>query len=445
MKWKNLSAVLLATTFIVSACGNTSDPAKKPAATDSKVEKTDDKKQPITLNFFSNNPDRATGQGLAEQKLIDQYMKENPHVTIKVETLAPDAQYQDKIKVYNASNELPDIMMLWGTPNYMGPLVKNGSLAEFSADDFKDMGFMNGSFSGFTYNDKIYGIPKNSDFWVLYYNKKIFTDNGLTPPTNETELNKAITVLRGKKITPIAHDGRDAWTTALWIDGVAERYSGTFENTAKLNIKDPSWIKAAKHMQDSINAGIFGSGFLNQDYGTARNLFGQGKAAMFMMGQWEMGMVSDTNFPEEVRNNIGAIAFPTLNGGTGKVTDLTAWNGGGYGVSAKSKNKEAAKEFLKWFFKPTNWAKTVWENGITFPAQKYDQFFTGKETSLQKDLTSIFNGATAISGIPISDRLTPDTQKQYYDALLQLLFNKLTPEQFVEQAGKLIDKAKSTQ
>ncbi|WP_339315370.1 extracellular solute-binding protein [Paenibacillus sp. FSL R10-2734] len=445
MNWKKASSILLLTTiFIVGGCGNTSNQVEKSNATNSTTEKTGDK-QPVTLMFFSNNPDRATGQGLAEQQLIDQYMKENPHITIKVETLAPDAQYQDKIKVYNASDQLPDIMMLWGNSNYMGPLVKNGALAEFKTDDFKDMGFLDGAFSGFTDNDKIYGIPKNSDFWVLYYNKKIFSDNGLTPPTNETELNEAVSKLNDKKIIPIAHDGRDAWTTALWIDGVAQRYSGTFDNTKQLNIMDPSWTKAAKHMQDVANAGIFGSGFLNQDYGTARNLFGQGKAAMFMMGQWEMGMVTDVNFPEEVRNNIGAIPFPTLDGGTGKVTDLTAWNGGGYGVSAKSKNKEAAQDFLKWFFLPENWAKTVWENGITFPAQKYDQFFTGKETSLQKELTSIFNEATSISGLPISDRLTPDTQKQYYDALQQLLANKLTPEKFVEEAAKIIEKSKSTQ
>ena len=32
------------------------------------------------------------------------------------------------------------------------------------------------------------------------------------------------------------------------------------------------------------------------DYGASRNLFGQGKAAMYLMGSWEMGLAADTNF-----------------------------------------------------------------------------------------------------------------------------------------------------
>lgn len=41
----------------------------------------------VTLKVFSNLPDRKNGQGLVEQMIIDEYMKENTNVKIEVEAL----------------------------------------------------------------------------------------------------------------------------------------------------------------------------------------------------------------------------------------------------------------------------------------------------------------------------------------------------------------------
>ena len=185
-------------------------------------------------------------------------------------------------------------------------------------------------------------------------------------------------------------------------------------------------------MKRWADAGAFGTGFLNQDYGAARNMFGQGKAAMFMMGNWEMGMATDENFPEDVRSSIGAFTLPAVDGGQGKTTDLTAWFGGGYSVAENSAHKEEALAFVKWMFLPENWAKGVWENGVTFPAQKYEAFLTGSENALQQDLSEIFNTATSYSGTVAQDKFTADTQKVYYDAIQQATSGKLSAEDFAK-------------
>ncbi|MFD0693757.1 ABC transporter substrate-binding protein [Paenibacillus sp. GCM10027628] len=427
-----------------SDTGSTSSTPAPSAASSSAVAKATEapKAEKISLTFFTNNSDRTVGQGKLEQQLIDEYMQKNPNIQIKVETLSPDPQFQDKIKVYNASNQLPDIISAWGNTNYLKPLVNNNALAEINKDELKDMGFIPASLDGFSFDGKLYGLPRNSDFWVLYYNKKMFADNGLQVPKTEAELLDVVTKLKAKKIVPIAMDGREAWTSGLWFDTLLQRASGTWDTSKKGmdrsgTFADPAVAQAAGAMQKWIKAGAFGDGFLNQDYGAARNMFGQGKAAMFMMGEWEMGMAADTNFSEEVRNNIGAFPIPGMEEGKGSIEDLTAWFGGGYAVSNNSKHKKEAIEFLKWMFRPDGWAKGVWQNGITFPAQKYDQFMTGKETEVQKDLTRIFNGSKTFSGTASQDKFTPDTQKTYYDSLQKLESNKMTPEEF----SKVIDEA----
>jgi raffinose/stachyose/melibiose transport system substrate-binding protein len=442
-------------TLVLAACGSNSSESSNspspsvsasPAASPSESAAPSVAIEPYTLTFYTNNSDRTVGQGKMEQALIDQYMAENSHVTIKVETLSPDPQYQDKIKVYNASNSLPDIISSWGNTNFLKPLIDSGALAEISRDDLADYGFVDAALDGFSANGKLYGLPRNSDFFVIYYNKKIFADNGITPPKTDAELIKAVDVLKAKNIIPIAMDGRDQWVSGLWFDNLLQRASGTFDTSKKAmdrsgSFKDPATTAAAATVQKWIDSGVFGKGFLNQDYGAARNMFGQGKAAMYMMGNWEMGMASDDNFPEEVRSNIGAMSMPMIDGGQGKDTDLLAWFGGGYSISNSSKHKEEAIAFLKWMFKPENWAKGVWQNGVTFPAQKYDQFLTGSETLVQIDLSEMFNNATSYSGTPSQDKFTADTQKTFYDTLSKLELKSATPEEFVNTIDEAAEKS----
>ncbi|MEK0314743.1 ABC transporter substrate-binding protein [Cohnella sp. 56] len=458
MKKASASLVVLIASLSLGACGGNGDnknaspspsvsaSAQDTASASASAAATAEPAKKVTLSFFTNNSDRTVGQGKMEQDLIDAYMQENPNVTIKVETLSPDPQFQDKIKVYNASNALPDIITSWGNTNFLTPLINSGALAEIDRGELKDFGFVDAALDGFSKDGKLYGIPRNSDFYVLYYNKKIFADNGIQVPSTEADLLKAFDTLKSKKIVPIAMDGRDAWTSGIWFDTLVQRASGTWDTSHNAmnrtgSFKDPAAVKAAETIQSWIKAGAFGNGFLNQDYGAARNMFGQGKAAMFMMGEWEMGMAADENFPQEVRDNIGAFPFPALEGGQGKTTDLPAWFGGGYSISAKSPNKDEAIKFLVWMFKPENWAKGVWVNGITFPAQKYDQFLTGSETSVQKDLSAIFNGASSYSGTVSQDLFTSDTQKTFYDSLQQLEGNRLKPEDFTNTIDGAADKS----
>lgn len=425
-----------AAAFLLAGCLSSSSGGEAGGSNKSSdITEKDIAEDAYTLTFFTNNSDRKVGQGKMEQDLIDAYMKENPNVTIEVETLSPDPQYQDKIKVYNASNKLPDIISSWGNRSFLKPLVESGALAEIEGSELGELQFEAKALDGYSIDGKLYGFPRNSDFWVLYYNKRIFADNGLAPPATEAELMNVVSVLKTKGIVPIAMDGREAWTSGIWFDTMLQRVTGTWdtasqamEGTKSFNTSDT--IEAASAMRRWIEAGAFGASFLNQDYGAARNLFGQGKAAMLMMGEWEMGMAADQSFPADVRENIGAIPIPAVAGGKGTAADLTAWFGGGYSVSAHSPRKAEAIRFLKWMFKPDNWAKSVWQNGITFPAQRYDRYMTGRESPLQRELNDIYNGASSYSGTVSQDKFTSETQKTYYDALQKLEGGSISPEIF---------------
>lgn len=456
-------AIALTMALSLVACGGTQNSAPaasqetkaasdtKPAEETKKAENTEKaapKAEPVTIKFFSNLPDRNAGQGLLEQKLIDSYLKENSNVKIQLETLQ-DEPYQRKFKAYTASNDLPDFYMVWGFPSFFGPIMKGGLAAELNSKDYESYNFFKGSLDGFSLDGKLYGLPRNTDYMFLYYNQALFDKYGVKVPTTFEELIDAAKVFRAKGIAPCAMNGKDRWAIALLIQDIQLKANGDQKAIYKaLNrettfAKDEGLLKGAQLFKQLMGAKFFQDSFTAADYGAANNLFAQEKAAMYYMGEWETGMATNEKFPESFRKNVHAIAFPALKDVKGKATDMLAWNGGGYAVYSKSKVKDEAIKLLNYIYKPDNWAKGSWQMGVNVPAQKFDSYFTGKESNLQKEVVKILNDSTSASGTGILDAATAGFKEDSQNAAQAFAAGALTPEKYLETLDKAADKAKA--
>ncbi|MBM7572967.1 ABC transporter substrate-binding protein [Aquibacillus albus] len=430
---------ILALSITLAACNSN---AKGSENSDGNGTDKGDGSEKVTLNFFTPNPDRETGMGGVEQQIIDSYMEENPHVTIEVEALQ-DEPYKDKIKIYSSTDQLPDILMTWGQSSFIAPLIDNGLLHELDSAEFEGMGFIEGSFDGFSKDGKLYGVPKNTDFLPLFINKRLFEENGLEPPKTEEELIAVSKQFRDLGINPVVTNGMDGWILPMWFDYALQRETGSFDLmdqalAGDASYTDPAVIDAAAKMKGMVDAGVFAEGFLTADYGTARNLFGQEKAAMYLMGAWEMGLATDENFPESFRENVGVINYPVTD--KSEPGDLLAYNGAGYSIAENSEHKEEAVKFLKYFYSSENWPKLVWESGAGMPAQKFD--LTGDESQLQKEMVDIFNSLTSASGTPILDESTPEFKETIMSLHQELFTGELTPEEFGEELDAAAQKAR---
>jgi len=395
------------------------------------------------IKFFSNLPDRNSGQGKLEQTLIDTYMKENPNVKVEVEALQ-DEPYKQKFKAYAASNQVPDIFMTWGNPGFFKPIMEAGYAAELNKDDYKDYNFIKNSLDAFSNNGKLYGLPRNTDFMVLYYNKDIFEKNNIKVPTTIDELIQATKDLRAKGITPCATNGKDKWSISLLYQDLVLKEGGNQQliydaiNGKVKFAEDPTLKIAAADFKELMDAGFFQDSFTSADYGAAQNMFAQEKAAMYYMGSWDVSMATNKDFSDSFKQHVDIVKFPV--GKSGKVTDVVGWNGGGYAVSANSKVKSEAIKLLNYMMKPDSWTKNGWEQGLVMPGQKYDMYLTGKETNLQNKLTEVINSATSFSGAGWQDSLTPDFTNSSQDISQQFAAGILTPDKFLEEADKAVAK-----
>jgi raffinose/stachyose/melibiose transport system substrate-binding protein len=221
------------------------------------------------------------------------------------------------------------------------------------------------------------------------------------------------------------------------FDNLVGRYAGDFSYPQqaldrKMKFTDPAFVKAAEMLQKMVKKGLFQADVVTSDYGAARNLFGQGAAAMYMMGSWELGLATDDNFSEEFRKNVRAFKIPVVKEGKGQIDDLFAWFGGNYVINSQTKHPELVLEYIKYLSEhlaPLTWAKQA-----SFPAQKVQA--GENDTELAKDLLRIGAQAKATSGPACLDRSTPQFKEDNQKFIQELIAGLITPKEFTEKLDK---------
>jgi raffinose/stachyose/melibiose transport system substrate-binding protein len=236
----------------------------------------------------------------------------------------------------------------------------------------------------------------------------------------------------------------EGWPLSIFFDNIAQRINGDFSRNYNaiarrdgVKFTDPDFVQAAAYIQNLIRAGVFNVNLGVSDYGDARNQFVQERAAMYMMGSWEMGMATNPGFPESFRNNLDVIRFPAIQGGLGTAYDTMFWFGGNFIASARSGNIELAVEYLK--FLAERFGEYCWESGAGFPAQR----ITPREDDsyVAKKLLQFSGEATTISGrAPGLDYgRTAVFKEEHQELIRQLAALLITPEEFTQRLDAAAD------
>ncbi|MGE5552235.1 MAG: extracellular solute-binding protein [Bacteroidota bacterium] len=395
----------------------------------------------ITLRITDNIPDRNSPWGQVIEEINATFMKLHPNVKIVTESL-PDQPYQQKMKIYAASNNLPDVFKYWSFSTLLGEMVKARKVMALNPADFSRMDWIPGSLESNMYNGKLYGLPVTTDFWVVYYNKALFEQYKVKVPATMDDLLAAAKIFQANGIIPVTTDGKDAWPLCITFDNLVGRVNGDFSVIQKaldrkMKFTDPVFLTAAKKFKEMVDAKVFQTDLLTADYGASRNLFGQEKAAMYLMGSWEMGLGTDTAFSERFRKNVSVFRFPVLADGKGQHDDLVAWFGGNYAVSARTKYKSLCIDYLKLYF--SLYPKLIWKHKANIPAQKIAA--NPDDSQLSKDLLAIVGSAKQASGTPCIDRSTPEFKELHQKYTQELVAGIKTPEQYVKAIDEAAAKA----
>ena len=356
---KSIYAILsVMLVILLAACGsnnNASSPSASsdaPPASSASVEPSESASpdaEPVTytlqIHYSTNDEKGPADWAIAEMKKL------YPNVTFEVTPQLNDNG--ESLKARIATGDLPDFFNL--SPQHFDSAIQTGSILDLTSvweqSDAKSRMSQNAIDTQLKYTDgKIWAIPgAGAGIDPLYYNKKVFADNGVKVPTNYPEFLEAVKTFNSKGIVTIPIFAKEAWPIGAFFDMFAMRAhpKGMLAlSNGEIKASDPAMADAIHKMAEIIKAGVFQKGATSTDYDTARAMFHQGKAAMLVNGEWDIGEMVKS-FGDDIGNIDFMDVYPTTDPGK---EDLNkdyrpgAAEMGGIAVSAKAKNPEFAKQ-----------------------------------------------------------------------------------------------------
>ena len=289
------------------------------------------------------------------KELIKRFNETNPDgITVEC-TFYANSDYKTALSTMMAADSEPDIVFAWEL-GYLGNFVNGGKIVSLQsyldADEEWKATFNDGVLPLLTYGGEIYGIPAQQCLGVMFYNTRIFAENGLEVPTTYEEFLNVCQTLKDNGITPIAlaSTASDAWLVSQYIQemsngiGGYELFDSLYQETGAWNA--PAFVEAAQNFQKEVEAGYYEDGFTGVTGDEAREFFRMGMTAMYFNGSWELSNVGDASVSPEAEN-ISCFVIPKINPENTGVTlgsvDVTL------SVTKNCENVDAAVEFLKFF------------------------------------------------------------------------------------------------
>ncbi len=348
MKKLVLSLVLILA-LSLAACGGGATPApEKPAATQAPAAP---EKPAATQAPAASEPVEVTFMmwGAPEelqvwQAVVDDFHKANPNIKVNVEVSDWDS-YWTKLNTLIAGGTPPDLFAM-DAPLYLD-WQSRGALLNLKPYIDQTPGFLDGFYpqtlKAYELPDGYYGLPRDFQTVVLFYNKDMFDAAGVAYPT--TDWSYADLKEAARKLT-IDKDGDGKidqyglwtdvwdmelfWSEAIWAHG-GEIISADHTRTL---LGEPPARQAWEYIDGLFKDGIMPKPATAGEYGG--DLFQSGAAAMTTIGHWAV--------PGYVQSGIKFGIAPMPKGPSGQATSV---NSAGFVLSSKSAHPDAAWEFVK--------------------------------------------------------------------------------------------------
>jgi raffinose/stachyose/melibiose transport system substrate-binding protein len=351
--WALISQLLVAA-LLLAACG------QQPSGGGSAAT------GPVTIRFFHKWPEPKHMEFY--NFVIQEYEKTHPNVKIVMESVA-DEPYKDKIRVLMASGEVPDIYFSWAG-EFSWKFARGGQALDLTDavmnSDWKDKIILS-AVEPYKWQGKIYGVPMRINAKFMVYNKAMFEQYGLQPPTTWDEFLAVCETLKQNGVTPIAFGDEFPWAASHYIgdfnaklvDPAVRQADYLLTAPAEQLFTDPGYVEALSRFQLLMDKGYFNEGPNGISHSGARSSFIAGKAGMMYIELEEFVTVADGMGADA----FGFFQFPSGTGGKGDQKLLTGAPDG-FMVYSKTKHPQEAIDFLKFLTSPEMGKEYVKRLGI---------------------------------------------------------------------------------
>ena len=328
-----LSLIMVAS-IVLTACGGAA-PATEVPVSGEKVE----------IRFWGH---QAPAFNEANQAKFDEFMAQNPNVTIKYETFPWDVFIQT-IQTSLPAGNTADVILIPG--GYTCRYAAGGQLLEvpsdvMTLDQAKEI-FFAAPLGGQTCDGKLYGFPAeyNLEYGGAYVNPALFEEAGLNYPPKWDTWDAVVE--DAKKLTKVGSD--DVMTVAgmhytnsdqlftYFLAGILEQGGNYFAEDGKhFNFNSPEAIATIQKLMDMAQKDkVVDPVIFNADSEWVGDSFAQGHNAIGVLGSWYAGDAK-LAYPDL---KFDYVSLPPMMSSQHKFASVGGW---GYVVAKTAKNPEVA-------------------------------------------------------------------------------------------------------
>lgn len=201
------------------------------------------------------------------------------------------------------------------------------------------------------YEGKSYILPISMNAAGVFYNKKIFEENGIEVPTTYEELIAVCEKLKAAGITPFVMHNMDWQSSTVW-SMVALNCVDDYETVNSAIYNGEATVTDYAGFEESAKEFLELNSYAQEDtmgtnYDQALDAFANGEAAMIIQGIWIVPSVKALNPDFEFSS------FP-LPAKTGNHMRIGYQNDLGLCISSTCANPEAALKFLQFMAREDN-------------------------------------------------------------------------------------------
>ena len=207
-------------------------------------------------------------------------------------------------------------------------------------------------------NGKIYGQPlqDTSAVWAVAYNKKIFSDLGLTIPKTWAEFTAVCDKIKASGITPIYEPVSDGWHHVLWFAELGAAYDKAEPGLVdKLNSNQGKFADSAVmktvvgQIKEMVDKGYWGKNYMADAYSDQPMKIASGEYAMSVANQGLSELVVELDKGLGI-DDIGYFVMPIADNQMLNVNPVCPTRF----IYSGSENIEAAKKYLEFIARPEN-------------------------------------------------------------------------------------------